>query len=129
VRFRGHYHGWLDNVLLTTDATGAPVAQRGQVSSHLEDSVLLDWNDIEQVRHALDTHDVAAVIMEPVMSNTGAMEPREGYLEAVRELCDRHGTVLIFDEVITGFRLAPGGAVERLGVTPDLAVYGKAIAG
>src|SRR5690606_18289250 len=70
-----------------------------------------------------------AVIMEPVMVNTGGIEPLPGYLQRVRELCDRHGVVLIFDEVITGFRLARGGAAEQYGVTPDLAVYGKAIGG
>ncbi|MGH3113536.1 MAG: aminotransferase class III-fold pyridoxal phosphate-dependent enzyme, partial [Gaiellaceae bacterium] len=68
-------------------------------------------------------------LMEPVMLNAGAIRPRPGYLEGVRDICRRSGTLLVFDEVITGFRLAPGGAVERFGTVPDLAVYGKAMAG
>jgi glutamate-1-semialdehyde 2,1-aminomutase len=78
----------------------------------------------------LDRHkgEIAAIIMEPVLCNTGAMTPKEGYLADVQQLCQDHGCLLIFDEVITGFRLAPGGAQEYLGVTPDLAVFGKAVA-
>jgi Glutamate-1-semialdehyde aminotransferase len=131
VRFRGHYHGWLDNVLLPLDDDGEPLPSRGRLASHVDDSFLLEWNDagaLEQLVAARGD-EIAAVIMEPMMANTGAMEPREGYLERVRELCSRSGIVLIFDEVITGFRLARGGAVEHYGVVPDLAVYGKAIAG
>ena len=67
--------------------------------------------------------------MEPMMINAGAIEPAPGYLQGVRDLCDRHGCVLVFDEIITGFRIALGGASERFGVTPDLATYGKAMAG
>jgi len=78
---------------------------------------------------AKDGGEIAAVIMEPAMFNSGAIEPRAGYLENVRALCSAQGVVLIFDEVISGFRLALGGAAERYGVTPDLAVYGKAMAG
>ncbi|MFW6090756.1 MAG: aspartate aminotransferase family protein [Actinomycetota bacterium] len=131
VRFEGHYHGWLDTVLLSVGEDGARSASAGQVREALDESITLPWNDIGAVRDALDRwgDDIAAVLMEPMMINSGAIEPRPGYLHAVRELCDRHGVVLIFDEVITGFRLAPGGAVERFGVTPDLATYGKALAG
>ncbi|MBS3940746.1 MAG: aspartate aminotransferase family protein [Actinobacteria bacterium] len=132
VRFEGHYHGWLDNVLLDTDAAGvSSPASQGQLPRHLDDSIVLPWNDPEAVAAVLADRgdEVAAVIMEPFMCNTGAIEPRPGYLERVRELCDRHGVVLIFDEVITGFRLSAGGAAQRFGVTPDLATYGKAMAG
>ena len=93
---------------------------------------MLPWNDLEAVRardRRSTASDVAAVLMEPMMINAGAIEPRPGYLEGVRELCDRHGRVLVFDEIITGFRIALGGAAERYGVTPDLATYGKAMAG
>jgi glutamate-1-semialdehyde 2,1-aminomutase len=77
-----------------------------------------------------DLHDeIAAVITEPVMLNAGSIEPARGFLEGLRRLCDRYGVALIFDEVISGFRVALGGAAERYGVTPDLATYGKAIAG
>ncbi len=132
VRFEGHYHGWLDNVLLGADADGNPgPASDGQLRSHLDDGVTLPWNDADALAEVLSTRgdEIAAVIMEPYMCNNGAVAPRPGYLERVRELCDDHGVVLVFDEVITGFRLAPGGGAERFGVTPDLATYGKAMAG
>lgn len=132
IRFQGHYHGWLDNVLLAYDDEVRPVrASEGQLQSHIDDSFVLPWNDADAVADLLAEHgeQVAAIIMEPFMCNSGAVSPRPGYLQRIRELCDEHGVVLIFDEVITGFRLALGGAAERFGVTPDLATYGKAMAG
>ncbi|AYY13255.1 aminotransferase class III-fold pyridoxal phosphate-dependent enzyme [Actinobacteria bacterium YIM 96077] len=130
VRFAGTYHGWLDNVLITTvDGVPRP-ASAGQLSRHLDDSYVLPYNDTAALETLLDQDDdIAAVIVEPVLCNSGAILPVEGYLHRLRELCDQHGVVLIFDEVITGFRLALGGAAEYFGVTPDLAVYGKAMAG
>jgi glutamate-1-semialdehyde 2,1-aminomutase len=131
VRFAGHYHGWLDNVLVAEENGRAVPVSAGQLASHLADSIMLPWNDLEALTRTLELHgdQIAAVIMEPVMFNTGSIEPEPGYLEGVRAACDRHGVVLIFDEVISGFRVALGGAVERYGVTPDLATYGKAMAG
>jgi len=130
VRFEGHYHGWLDNVLVTVSDGRAAAASAGQLASHLDDSVMLPWNDLPAVERVLADHDdIAAVLMEPVMLNAGSIEPRPGYLEGVRKACDSHGVVLIFDEVISGFRVAPGGAAQRYGVAPDLATYGKAMAG
>ncbi len=131
VRFEGHYHGWLDNVLLAVDQHRATTASAGQLASHLDDSVLVPWNDADVLADVLARRgdEIAAVIMEPMMCNQGAIQPRPGYLERVRELCDAHGVVLIFDEVITGFRLGPAGAAGRFGVRPDLATYGKAMAG
>jgi glutamate-1-semialdehyde 2,1-aminomutase len=131
VRFEGHYHGWLDNVLVAVAEDGARPASAGQPPEALADAIVLPWNDLGAVEQALARHgdDTAAVLMEPMMCNAGAIPPRPGYLEGVREACDRHGTVLVFDEVITGFRVAPGGAAARFGVVPDLAVYGKALAG
>ncbi|HSI92482.1 MAG TPA: aspartate aminotransferase family protein [Jiangellaceae bacterium] len=131
VRFEGHYHGWLDNVLVSVTEDGARPASAGQPGTALEESITLPWNDLGALAAAFDDHgsDIAAVLMEPMMVNAGAIEPLPGYLEGVRKLCDRHQAVLIFDEVITGFRLGPGGASERFGVAPDLAVYGKALAG
>lgn len=126
VRFEGHYHGWLDNMLVS-ESHGP--ASAGQPPEALEHTVVLPWNDLEAVASALEAEDVAAVLMEPMMLNSGAIEPRQGYLSGVREICDERGTVLIFDEIITGFRIGPGGAAERFGVTPDLATYGKALAG
>ncbi|MFQ5966775.1 MAG: aspartate aminotransferase family protein [Acidimicrobiia bacterium] len=129
VRFEGHYHGWLDNVLIAMEDGISGPASAGQPAEALADSVILPWNDLDAVRVVFEEGAIAAVIMEPVMMNAGAIEPRPGYLAGVRELCDRHGALLIFDEVITGFRLGPGGAAERFAVVPDLATYGKALAG
>jgi glutamate-1-semialdehyde 2,1-aminomutase len=90
---------------------------------------VLRWNDLPGLEARLARGDVAAVLMEPAMCNAGAILPAPGYLEGARAACTRHGTVLVFDEVITGFRVARGGAQERLGVTPDLTVLGKIVGG
>jgi glutamate-1-semialdehyde 2,1-aminomutase len=132
LRFEGHYHGWLDNVLLGSSADDVPgPASAGQLPSHLDDCIILPWNDVTALEYAMDQHadEIAAVLTEPMMCNNGAVSPREGYLQRMRELCDQHGSILVFDEVITGFRLALGGAAEHFGVAPDLATYGKAMAG
>jgi glutamate-1-semialdehyde 2,1-aminomutase len=130
VRFHGHYHGWLDNIYARNDGTVAAPASQGQPASALSDVLVLEWNDIAAFRQLMDTRgsDVAAVIMEPIMLNAGVLAPEPGYLEAVRQICTQRGAVLIFDETISGFRVALGGAAERFGVHPDLAVYGKAMA-
>lgn len=131
VRFEGHYHGWLDNVLIDVGDDGPIAASEGQIADYLKDCHLLPWNDLDPLADVLKRHgpNVAAVIMEPMMVNVGAIEPVSGYLEGVRRLCDEYGVVLIFDEIITGFRVAFGGAAARYGVAPDLATYGKAMAG
>lgn len=141
LKFEGHYHGWLDPVLYSVhpalelagpaDAPVAVPGTAGQQQGHAEDLILCPWNDLEALTRLMDRHgaEIAAVITEPVLCNTGAILPDLGYLEAVRKLCDRHGSLLVFDEIITGFRLAPGGAQEYLGITPDLSVFGKAMAG
>ena len=131
VRFEGHYHGWLDNVLVTVKDHEAGVASKGQLSSHVTDSIMVPWNNIEALEKTLaeNFNDIATVIMEPIMFNMWAVLPRAGYLERVRELCDKYGIVLIFDEVIAGFRVGLQGASGLVGVTPDLATYGKAVAG
>ncbi len=132
VKFDGHYHGWFDNILWSTAppaGANAPVAgSRGQLADAGADIVALPWNDLASVRERLARGDVAAVIMEAAMCNAGAILPEPGYLEGVREACTATGTILVFDEVITGFRVGPGGAQRRLGVTPDLATFAKAIA-
>jgi len=131
IKFEGHYHGWFDNIYASVrPRRSGPAPQPesdGQDPESLANLIVLPWNDLDALTAALDD-DAAAVIMEPVMCNTGVIFPRAGYLEGVRELCTRRGTVLIFDEVITGFRLALGGAQSLLGVTPDLAVFAKAMA-
>ncbi|WP_035812710.1 aspartate aminotransferase family protein [Jiangella gansuensis] len=130
VRFEGTYHGWLDNMLVTSVDGQIRPGSAGQLAHHLDDTYFLPYNDLTALEKVFANHDdVAAVIVEPVMCNSAAIQPRDGFLAEVRRLCDRTGAVLIFDEVITGFRVALGGAAERYGVTPDLAVYGKAMAG
>lgn len=141
VKFEGHYHGWLDPVLYSVhpalDQAGpahAPLTVPGTAGQQLStsgDLVVLPWNDIEAVAATFDRYgaDIAAVIAEPIACNAGVLMPDEGFLEKLQAICHDSGALLIFDEVITGFRLAPGGAQEYLGVTPDLAVFGKAIAG
>jgi glutamate-1-semialdehyde 2,1-aminomutase len=135
VKFVGHYHGWSDSMLFgyRPDAQGTldSPGTRGQSRASLEDVVLVPWGDPARVAEILKTpgSDVAAVFVEPVLCNSGVIEPPAGFLAELREICDAAGTVLVFDEVITGFRIAAGGAVERYGVRPDLVVLGKAIAG
>lgn len=140
IKFEGHYHGWTDPVIISywpdLDAAGPRESPRpvpgtsGMAPSVLDEVIVLPWNDLGLVELALAQHgqDIAALIMEPIMFNTGGCRPRPGYLEGVRELCTRYGVVLIFDEVISGFRVALGGAQELFGVTPDLATFAKGIA-
>lgn len=137
-RFDGHYHGWLDTIYTAdrSDADGPDPAvparpgSSGQPPAAVRDILVLPWNDLEAVRAASARYrgQLAAVILEPILCNTGVISPAPGYLQAIREWCTRDGTVLIFDEVITGFRVALGGAQALFGVTPDLTVFGKAVA-
>lgn len=135
VKFEGHYHGWYDSILVSVapplDESGPHLPSAGQSVAAADDVAILPWNDLDAVARYLAMHaaETAALIMEPILCNTGVVAPRRGYLEGVRELCDRHGVVLIFDEVITGFRIGLGGAQARLGVTPDLACFAKALGG
>jgi len=135
IRFAGHYHGWFDEELLAThpapDGDALPVPESaGQPVSSAAHVLVAPWNDVAALEAILAAHrgEVAAVLMEPIMCNSGVIMPEPGYLERVRALCTEHGTVLIFDEVITGFRVHLGGAQALLGVTPDLATFGKAMA-
>jgi glutamate-1-semialdehyde 2,1-aminomutase len=139
VKFEGHYHGWFDTILVSIhppldragppDAPTAVLPSAGQSVAAAQDIAVLPWNDLTAIERFLAKHgkETAALIMEPILCNTCVVPPHQGYLEGVRRLCDRHGVVLIFDEVITGFRVAPGGAQALVGVTPDLAVYAKAL--
>ena len=141
IKFEGHYHGWADDVLYSVGPSleeagpyESPVpvpGSAGQSRGSLEDVIVLPWNDLDLLTKTVDRYgaDVAAIIMEPIPCNTNAALPNPGYMEGVRELCDRTGVVLIFDEVITGFRIALGGAQDFLGVTPDIATFAKAVAG
>lgn len=141
IKFEGHYHGWFDDLLVSVhpplDLAGPRASPRsvpgtkGQASHVLDDIVVLPWNDLDVLENFMMSQgdECAAVIMEPVMCNTGCILPKDGYLEGVRDLCTQYGTVLIFDEIITGFRLGLGGAQTFFGVTPDLATFGKAMGG
>ena len=128
VRFLGHYHGWLDSVAFGINQPG-PWTE-GLAEGVMDGAFVLPWNDLEAVEALLENsaHEIAAIITEPWMCNTGCTGPAPGFLEGLRALCDTHGILLIFDEVITGFRLSLGGAQAFLGVTPDLAIFGKALA-
>ncbi len=135
VRFAGHYHGWFDEELISThpsaDGETVPLLEsQGQSPAAAAHILVAPWNDAAALERLLSTHahEVAAILMEPIMCNSGVIMPAAGYLERVRALCTQHGIMLIFDEVITGFRVHLGGAQALLGVTPDLAVFGKAMA-
>lgn len=140
LKFEGHYHGWYDDILIsvhppvekagTREHPQPVLASAGQPKHVLDSVVVTAWNDLDLLGEVIrqHAHELAAVILEPVMCNTGCILPKPGYLEGMRELCSGHGIVLIFDEIITGFRLSLGGAQEYFGVTPDLATFGKAMA-
>jgi glutamate-1-semialdehyde 2,1-aminomutase len=136
IRFEGHYHGWLDTIYVAdspaVDDQVAPAlpGTRGQPAAAVQDVLVLPWNDWRAVKAAADCYQkqIAAVILEPILCNTGVIPPQPGFLEAIRAWCSRDGVVLIFDEVITGFRVALGGAQAMFGVMPDLTIFGKAMA-
>ena len=141
IRFEGHYHGWQDTVYWSNHVDPAqagpasrprPVASGPGVPAELEDTlIVLTWNDPESFAAVMAERgdQVAAVLSEPAVFNTGCILPEPGYLELLRELTARHGALLIFDEVITGFRFARGGAQEYFGVTPDLTTMAKGLGG
>lgn len=141
LKFEGHYHGWMDSALHSYKPQPAEVGpletpstvpgSRGQVANAAENIVVAPWNRLDLLEDLLRAHEgqVAAIMMEAVLCNSGCLLPRPGFLEGVRELANRYGTLLAFDEVITGFRIAPGGAQQHFGVTPDLASFGKAVGG
>ena len=141
LRFEGHYHGWLDNVCWgistpSADALGSreqpqvyPWTQ-GLPERVTEEFMILPWNDLALVRKTVAEHhqELAAIITEPIMCNNGCVLPREGFLQGLRDICDEYGIALIFDEVITGFRVSLGGAQGYFGITPDLSIFAKAFA-
>ena len=140
LKFEGHYHGWYDPYLL--NAHSHPLAELGSRKNParipdsegiplatFDDVVLVPWNDPDALGSAMRRYgrELAAVITEPIMANMGCIPPREGYLEHLRMLTKEHGVLLIFDEVVTGFRYAPGGCQEYYGIKPDLSTFGKAL--
>ena len=134
IKFDGCYHGHADALLVKAgsgaltfghpDSAGVPA----DVAKH---TLVLPFNDVESVKavFAANKNEIACIIVEPVPGNAGLYLPKPGYLEALREITKANGVLLIFDEVMTGFRLAPGGAQERFGITPDLSTFGKIIGG
>jgi len=140
LKFEGHYHGWYDPYLL--NAHSHPPAELGPrenparipdsegiPASTFEDVVLVPWNDPDVLQSAMRQHgrELAAVITEPIMANMGCIVPRDGYLQLLRQLTQEYGALLILDEVVTGFRYAPGGCQEYFGIKPDLSTFGKAL--
>lgn len=133
VKFEGCYHGHGDSFLIaagsgavTMGSPDSPGVTRGTA----QDTLLAAFNDLSQVEQLVNTsEDIAAIILEPVVGNMGCVLPKEGFLQGLRKLCDDKGIVLIFDEVMTGFRLSKGGAQELFGVIPDLTTLGKIIGG
>ena len=141
IKFEGHYHGWADELHINSRMT--PLAMmgprnkpwtiledKGQLYSNTGNMIVCPWNNLEVLETILKRHhhEIAGMIMEPVMFNAEPIKPQPGYLQGVRELATKYNVVLIFDEVITGFRLALGGASEYFGVTPDLMTFAKAVA-
>ena len=141
IRFEGMYHGFSDAVYWSKhpplgaaggEESPLPVPQGPGLPGGVEESLLiLPWNDVAALRTAIECHgsEIAAVITEPVMCNTGCILPEPGYLEAMRELTQKHEILLIFDEVITGFRLSLGGAQGLFNLKPDLSVFAKGLGG
>jgi glutamate-1-semialdehyde 2,1-aminomutase len=134
IKFEGCYHGHADALLVKAGSGALTFGQpssAGVPAAATADTLVLDYNDAPAVEQAFAQAggDIAAVIVEPVAGNMNLVPPREGFLETLRRCCTRHGAVLIFDEVMTGFRVALGGAQQRYGVTPDLTTLGKVIGG
>lgn len=140
IKFEGQYHGWFDNVLISQhpsledagaeDSPKSVLETQGQSPEVLDEIIVLPWNNLDVVEEAFakEGDNIACILTEPVMCNNGCIEPLPGYLQGLRDICDRYGALLIFDEIITGFRLGLGGAQKYYGVIPDLGTFGKALA-
>jgi glutamate-1-semialdehyde 2,1-aminomutase len=138
LKFEGHYHGWADSVLVSYHPTLAEISAAGRAPIRVaqgqrpnDSAVIVEWNDFEGVRRTFEQYgpEISAVICEPLLCNSGCIPPETGFLNMLREISKKYGALLIFDEVITGFRLHLQGAQGFYGVTPDLATYAKAVGG
>lgn len=134
IKMEGHYHGHGDSFLISAGSGAITMGNPdspGVTKGTAKDTLLAPYNDLEAIESLVSANknEIAAIILEPVPGNMGLVLPKEGYLEGLRKICDREGIVLIFDEVMTGFRLAKGGAQELFGITPDMTTLGKIIGG
>lgn len=134
IKFRGCYHGHSDSFLIEAGSgavTFGTPSSPGVTEGTAKDTLLATYNDLEEVEQLLlaNPQEVACIILEPIAGNMGCVPPKEGFLQGLRELCTAHGTLLIFDEVMTGFRIAPGGVQEWTGIEADLVTFGKVIGG
>jgi glutamate-1-semialdehyde 2,1-aminomutase len=132
LKFAGAYHGHVDGLLAEAGsglATAALPSSPGVPEAATANTIIVPWNDPDAVRAALDAHEFAAVLCEPYPANMGLVPPRAGFLQELRRGATENGALLVFDEVITGFRVAPGGAQELTGVEPDITVMGKIVGG
>jgi glutamate-1-semialdehyde 2,1-aminomutase len=132
LKFAGAYHGHVDGLLAQAGsgmATGAIPASPGVTAGATAATVIVPWNDPEAVLRATEEHDLAAILAEPFAANMGLVPPETAFLDLLRERASATGALLVFDEVITGFRVAPGGAQELAGVMPDLTIMGKVMGG
>lgn len=134
VKMTGHYHGHVDSLLVQAGSAattlGAPNSP-GVTPGAVEDTLLCPYNDVESIKQLFQLFpgQIAAVLLEPVAGNMGLVPPKPNYLEQLKEITEKTGTILMFDEVMTGFRLALGGAQELYGISPDLTALGKIIGG
>ena len=129
IKFAGHFHGWHEGLEVGVQAPYETEPEPGQMQEAVDAVALCPPNDLEAVRAALATGDVAAIILEPTGGHFGTVPVAPSFLQQLREAATRAGAVLIFDEVVTGFRVAPGGAQALYGVTPDLSTFAKILAG
>ena len=134
IKFAGNYHGHVDALLVAAGSAAATLGapdSPGVTPGAAGDTLVLSYNDVAQLENAFaaEGDQIAAVILEPVVGNMGCVVPKMEFLRTLRDLTTRHGSVLIFDEVMTGFRVAPGGAQELFGITPDMTTLGKIVGG
>jgi glutamate-1-semialdehyde 2,1-aminomutase len=134
IKFEGCYHGHVDSLLVKAGSGALTFGQpdsAGVPAAFTQHTIVLPFNDVEAVRAAFAANhgQIAGIILEPVPGNAGVYLPMAGYLEFLRDITTQEGALLIFDEVMTGFRLGPGGAQQRFGITPDLTCFGKIIGG